>query len=78
MLVVSVLKATTLPASEPDLSDRRSRKTSELSYDVDQFVRCAACWCWFDRSNAVSVSEHRGPLPHPVVNLRTAWADEDE
>jgi hypothetical protein len=78
MLVISVLKATTLPASEPDLSDRRSRKTSEPSYDADQFVRCAACWRWFDRSNAVSVSEHRGPLPHPVVNLRTAWADEDE
>jgi hypothetical protein len=75
MLVVSVLN---LPASEPDLSDRRCRKTSEQSYSADQFVRCAACWCWFDRSNAVSVSEHRGRLPHPVVNLRTAWADEDE
>jgi hypothetical protein len=48
--------------------------TSEQS----QFVRCVACWRWFDRSNSVSVSEHRGPLPHPVENPRTAWADEDE
>jgi hypothetical protein len=78
MLVVAVLKAMTLPASEPDLSDRRSRKTSEQSYDADQFVRCAACWRWFDRSNRVSAAAHRGPLPHPVVNLRTAWADDDE
>jgi hypothetical protein len=78
MLGVSVLKATNLPALGPDLSERRSRKTSEQSYDADQFVRCAACWRWFDRNNTVSVSEHRGPLPHSVVNLRTAWADEDE
>jgi hypothetical protein len=36
------------------------------------------CWGWFDRSNSVAVAQHRGPLPHPVKNLRTAWADEDE
>ena len=77
MRVVSVLKATTLTASEPDLSDRSSRKASEQSYNADQFVRCAACWCWFDRSNVVSASEHRGPLPHPVPNLKAAWADDD-
>jgi len=67
-----------LAASEPDMSDRRSRNSSEQSYDADQFVRCAACWCWFDRCNSVSAAAHRGPLPHPPVNLRTAWADEDE
>ena len=76
--VVSVPRALTLPASEPDVSDRRGRNTSEQSYDADQFVRCAACWCWFDRSNSMSAAAHRGPLPHPALNLRTAWADEDE
>jgi hypothetical protein len=68
--------------SAPDMSDRRSFKTLEQSYeqsyDADQFVRCAACWRWFDQSNAVSAAAHRGPLPHPAANLRTAWADEDE
>jgi len=77
MRIVSVLEATSLTALEPDLSDRSGRKASEQSYNADQFVRCAACWCWFDRSNVVSVSEHRGPLPHPVLNLRAAWADDD-
>jgi hypothetical protein len=67
-----------LPASEHDMSDRRSRKTSEQIYDADQFIRCAACWCWFDRSNSVSAAAHRGRLPHPTIKLRTAWADEDE
>ena len=74
MLVVSVLRALASLVLEPDMSDRRSYITSEQS----QFVRCAACWHWFDRTNSVSVAEHRGPLPHPVENPRTAWADEDE
>jgi len=77
-LVVSVPRALILPSSEHDVSHRRSGKTSEQPYDADQFVRCAACWCWFDRSNSVSAAAHRGPLPHPTINLRTAWADEDE
>src|SRR5215472_6243899 len=72
-----VPRALTLPASEPDMSDRRGRNTSQQSYDADQFVRCVACWCWFNRRNSVSAAAHRGPLPHPAVNLRTAWADED-
>jgi len=76
--VVSVPRALTLPVSQPDMSDRRSRNTTEQSYDADQFVRCAACWCWFDRSNSAWVAAHRGPLPHPALNLRTAWADEGE
>ena len=63
-LVVSVPRALTLPSSEHDVSDRRSGKTSEQPYDADQFVRCAACWCWFDRSNRVSTAAHRGPLAH--------------
>jgi len=74
----SVPRAPTLPVSQPDMSDRRSRNTTEQSYDADQFVRCAACWCWFDRSNSAWVAAHRGPLPHPALNLRTAWADEGE
>jgi hypothetical protein len=72
-LVVSLLRGSRARVSEPDMSDS-GWTTSEQS----QFVRCVACWRWFDRSNSVSVSEHRGPLPHPVENPRTAWADEDE
>jgi hypothetical protein len=64
--------------SEPDMSDRRDCPTSEQVYDADQFVRCSVCWRWFSRSDPLSTAEHRGPLPHPVENPRTAWADEDE
>jgi hypothetical protein len=78
MLVVSLLRDLTSPVSEPDMSDRRSGTPSEQLYDADQFVRCAMCWRWFDRSNPVSVAEHRGALPHPAENPRTAWADDDE
>jgi hypothetical protein len=60
------------------MSDRQDCITKEKVYDAGQFVRCAACWRWFDRTNPVSVAEHRGPSPHPVENPRTAWADEDE
>jgi hypothetical protein len=60
------------------MSDRRSQTSLEQSSDAHQFVRCAVCWDWFDRSNSASVAQHRGPLPHPIENPRTAWADEDE
>ncbi len=60
------------------MSDRRNYTTQQQVYDADQFIRSAVCWRWFDRSNSVSVAEHRGQLPHPVENPRTAWADEDE
>jgi hypothetical protein len=75
---ISVPKAATSPLSDADMSDRRSNTSSQQAYDASQFVRCAACWGWFDRSNSVAVAQHRGPSPHPVENLRTAWADEDE
>lgn len=74
---VSVLKEATLTASEPELSDRSGRKALAQTYNADQFVRCAACWCWFDRTNVVSAAEHRGPLPHPVLTPLAAWADDD-
>jgi hypothetical protein len=60
------------------MSDRLSPTPSEQLYDADQFVRCVICWRWFDRSNLTSLAEHRGPLPHPVENPRTAWADDDD
>jgi hypothetical protein len=75
---LTVPKAKTLPLSEADMSDRHSHTSLQPGYDTHQFVRCAVCWGWFDRSNPVAVAQHRGPPPHPVKNLRTAWADEDE
>jgi hypothetical protein len=45
---------------------------------VDHFTRCPLCWRWFDRSNALAVSGHRGPLPHRQAARCVAWADEDE
>jgi hypothetical protein len=74
LLPIALLRAPTAPVREADMSDRRGLKSSEQSYDADRFVRCAACWRWFDRNNSVLMAEHRGPLPHP----RAAWADEDE
>jgi hypothetical protein len=50
----------------------------ETVHDADQFVRCAICWRWFDRSNPLALAGHRGPLPHAVAARCTAWADEDE
>jgi len=50
----------------------------ESVHDVDQFVRCAVCWRWFDRSQPLALAGHRGPLPHAVAARCTAWADEDE
>ncbi len=62
------------------MPDRRNRiaEAQEQVYDAGYFVRCATCWHWVDQTNSMSVAEHRGPLPHPVENPRTAWADEDE
>jgi hypothetical protein len=75
---LSVPKAAASPLSEADMSDCRSYTRSQQVYDGHHFVRCAVCWGWFDRSNSAAVAQHRGLLPHPVENLRTAWADEDE
>jgi hypothetical protein len=36
------------------------------------------CQGWYHRSDPHAVAQHRGPLPHPVPNPRTAWADEDD
>lgn len=65
------------------MSDRRSDvvrsdPVGENVYDADQFVRCAVCWRWFDRSNALAAAGHCGPLPHAMAARCTAWADEDE
>jgi hypothetical protein len=60
------------------MADHLSPTPSQQLHDADQFVRCAKCWRWFDRSNLVSVAQHRGLLPHPVENPRTAWADDDD
>ena len=78
MLPESPELAAVSPLSEPDMSDRPNFTTSSQVYDADQFARCAVCWRWFDRSKPLSVAEHRGPLPHPVEDPLTAWADEDE
>jgi hypothetical protein len=56
----------------------RSHAVRESGHDADQFVRCAVCWRWFDRSNPLALAGHRGPLPHAVAARCTAWADEDE
>jgi hypothetical protein len=60
------------------MSDRRARTTLDRTFDADNFARCPLCQRWFDRSNPLKVAEHRGWLPHPVPNPRTAWADEDD
>jgi hypothetical protein len=82
MFVVPALRSPTFhpvsPVSEPEMSDRHSCTTEEQVFNADGFVRCAVCWRWFDRGNPLSMAQHRGPLPHPVANPRTAWADEDE
>jgi hypothetical protein len=52
--------------------------TQNRPFDGDDMYRCRQCQRWFNRSDALSVAEHRGPLPHPVQNPRTAWADEDD
>jgi hypothetical protein len=63
---------------EPYMSDRRNCRTEGRAFEADNFARCALCQGWFDRSNPFAVAEHRGALPHPVPNPRTAWADEDD
>ena len=60
------------------MSDRRTCTTQDRTFDADNFTRCPVCQCWFDRGNRLGVAEHRGPLPHPVQNPHTAWADEDD
>jgi hypothetical protein len=60
------------------MSDRRTCNTRQQVHETNQFVRCGLCWRWFDRSDPLAAAEHRGALPHPVQNPRTAWADEDE
>jgi hypothetical protein len=60
------------------MSDRRSGETHGRAFEADNFARCNLCQEWFDRSNPLALAKHRGPLPHPVPNPRTAWADEDD
>jgi len=60
------------------MSDRRVMEPEGLVFEADNFFRCALCQAWFDRSNPMALARHRGPLPHPVANPRTAWADEDD
>ena len=60
------------------MSDRRRRALRDQTFEADNFSRCPLCQRWFDRSDPLNVAEHLGPLPHPVQNPRTAWADEDD
>ncbi len=60
------------------MADRRIYPTHGRTFEADNFARCPRCKRWFDRSDPPTVAEHRGPLPHPVQNPRTAWADEDD
>jgi hypothetical protein len=48
------------------------------TFEADNFARCPLCQRWFDRTDPLSGAQHRGLLPHPVQNPRTAWADEDD
>jgi Zn-finger nucleic acid-binding protein len=59
-------------------SDRRNCPAQVRSFDAGSFARCPRCQGWLDRSDPLAVAEHRGPLPHPVPDPRTAWADEDD
>jgi hypothetical protein len=65
-------------ALELEMSNRRTCAAQDRTFDTDNFVRCPRCQRWFYRSDPITVAEHRGPLPHPVQNPRTAWADEDD
>lgn len=60
------------------MSDRRFLPSQDRTFEADNFIRCLLCQAWFDRSQPLAVARHRGPLPHPVQNPRTAWADEDD
>lgn len=60
------------------MSDRRFLPSRDRTFEADSFIRCLLCQAWFDRSQSLAVARHRGPLPHPVQNPRTAWADEDD
>ena len=60
------------------MSDRRLLPSRGQTFRADTFTRCLLCQRWFDRSHPLAAAEHRGPLPHPVQNPRTAWADEDD
>lgn len=60
------------------MSDRRRLPSRDQRFEANNFTRCLLCQGWFDRSHPLAVAKHRGPLPHPVQNPRTAWADEDD
>jgi hypothetical protein len=60
------------------MSDRRIHPTLGRTFEADNFKRCPLCQAWFDRSDRLAVAQHRGHLPHPMQNPRTAWADEDD
>ena len=60
------------------MSDRRHYPVQARAFDAGSFTRCPRCQGWFDRSDRLAFAEHRGALPHPVPNPRTAWADEDD
>ena len=60
------------------MSDSRHRSVQAEAFDAGNFARCPRCQGWFDRNDPLALAEHRGPLPHPVPNPKTAWADEDD
>jgi hypothetical protein len=69
---------TFVPRHTVSASEVSENEVSENVYDADQIARCPLCWRWFDRSNPLAVSGHRGPLPHRQAARCVAWADEDE
>jgi hypothetical protein len=36
--------------------------------EAGHFIRCEACGGWIDCRDLGSVSDHQGPLPHPVTD----------
>ncbi len=63
---------------EADMPVRHDCAVRAEAFDAGNFARCPLCQGWFDRSDPLAVAKHRGSLPHPVPNPRTAWADEDD
>jgi hypothetical protein len=55
-----------------------SDRIQDRTFNADDITRCPRCQRWFNGSDSLKVAEHRGPLPHPVQNPHTAWADEDD
>jgi Zn-finger nucleic acid-binding protein len=60
------------------MSELRNGLAQAAAFDAGNFVKCPRCQSWFDRGDLLAFAGHRGPLPHPAPNPKTAWADEDD